>query len=86
MLFWAFLTTTLVYVGVGVMCAVCLRMWKRGVGIAVPFLFLVCGELKVLLGDAVACELINSQCLVSSSNKKGKDCIEKVNKLFLKPG
>ena len=59
MLFWAFLMTTLVYVVVGVACAVCLRVTKKGVSFIIPFLFLGCGELKVLCGDAIACESVN---------------------------
>lgn len=59
MLFWAFLMTTLVYVVVGVACAVCLRVTKKGVSFIIPFLFLGCGELKVLCGDAIACESLN---------------------------
>ena len=59
MLFWAFLMTTLVYAVVGVACAVCLRVTKKGVSFIIPFVFLGCGELKVLCGDAIACESVN---------------------------
>lgn len=61
MLFWAFLATTLIYVAVGIACALCLRILKKGVSIIVPFVFLGYGELMVLCGDTIACELINPQ-------------------------
>ena len=60
--------TTLVYIVMGVVCAICLRVTKKGVSFIIPFVFLGCGELKVLCGDAVACELVNFMfpCLIWS--------------------
>lgn len=58
MLFWAFATTTLTYVLVGITCAVCMRTLK-GISFVIPFVFLGYGELRVLLEDAVACEFVS---------------------------
>ena len=67
MLFWAFLMSTLVYIVVGVVCAACLRVTRKGVSLIVPLVFLGCGELKVLCGDAVACELIHPTAVAHCS-------------------
>ena len=55
-LFWAFAMTTVLYLGVGLVCAVCLRPPKRLVGVVVPLLYLFFAEVKVLCTDAVASE------------------------------
>ena len=56
MLFWAFLLTTVVYVTVGVACAVSMRLIKKGVSVGIPLFFLVYAALRVICGDAIACE------------------------------
>lgn len=53
-LFWSFLLTTLTYVSVGVLCAVCLRLFRKGVSCLVPLGYLAYGELSVLTMDAIA--------------------------------
>ena len=54
--------TTAVYVAVGICCTLCLRI-KKGVSVILPLVFLGCGELKVVFGDVIACEL---RCAVGS--------------------
>lgn len=56
MLFWSFVTTTLVFLTFGLVCIACLRIRRKEVVFGVPLLFLGFGELKVLLTDAIACE------------------------------
>ena len=56
MLFWAFLLTTLVYLCVGVACAVSMRLIKKGVSVGIALFFLLYAELRVICGDAIACE------------------------------
>lgn len=54
-LFWAFLTTTSIYLIFGVVCAVCQRAIRKGwFSLLLPLLYLGYGELKVLFTDAVA--------------------------------
>lgn len=56
MLFWAFLITTVVYVCVGIACAVSMRLMKKGVSVCIPLFFFIYAELRVVFGDAIACE------------------------------
>lgn len=56
MLFWAFLLTTVVYVMVGVACAVSMRLIKRGVSVGIPLFFLLYAAIRVICGDAIACK------------------------------
>jgi hypothetical protein len=58
MLFWAFLLTTVVYVTVGVACAVSMRLIKKGVSVGIPLFFLVYAALRVICGDAIACAFV----------------------------
>ena len=57
-LFWAFLLTTLTYVTVGIMYAVCLRL-QKGVSCLVPLGYLCYGQLSVLTTDAIASECLS---------------------------
>ena len=54
---WAFAMTTTIYVTVGICWALCLRV-KKSVSVVLPLAFLGFGELKVLFGDVIACELM----------------------------
>ena len=56
-LFWAFLLTTLTYVCVGIVCALCLRTVRKGIGFLIPLGYLGYGELVVLSTDAIASKL-----------------------------
>ena len=56
-LFWSFLLTTLLYLLVGVSCTLCLRVAKKAVNIALPFVYLGYAGLKIVSTDAVASEL-----------------------------
>ena len=54
-LFWAFLTTTAIYLVFGVVCAVGQRAIRKGLfSLLLPVLYLGYGELKVLFTDAIA--------------------------------
>lgn len=55
MLFYSFLMSSLAYLAVGVLCAITSRI-SRGVSLAIPFIFLIYGELKVIFIDTVACK------------------------------
>lgn len=59
MLFWAFLVTTGVYTSVGVACAITMRLMKKGVSVGIALFFLIYAELRVVCGDAIACEHIS---------------------------
>ena len=65
MLFWAFLLTTVVYVCVGVACAVSMRLMKKGVSVAIPVFFFAYAALRVLCGDAIACECPHTHTFAS---------------------
>lgn len=58
MLFWAFLLTTVVYVFVGVVCAVSMRLIKKGVSVGIPLFFFAYAEIRVVCGDAIACAFV----------------------------
>ena len=60
MLFWSFLLTTVLYLMVGVACAMSLRVAKKAVNFALPLIYLGYAELKVVCTDAVASKYIVS--------------------------
>ena len=68
MLFWSFLLTTLLYLVVGVACALSLRVAKKAVNFALPFVYLGYAELKVVSTDAIASELVHFSLSLSLSN------------------
>ncbi|KAL5467018.1 hypothetical protein EMCRGX_G031185 [Ephydatia muelleri] len=67
MLFYSFLMSSLAYLAVGVLCAITSRI-SRGVSLAIPFIFLIYGELKVIFIDTVACAFVAGiYCTVGTS-------------------
>lgn len=55
MLFYSFLMSSVSYLAVGVLCAITSHI-SRGISLAIPFIFLIYGELKVIFVDTVACK------------------------------
>ena len=79
MLFWAFLVTTGVYTSVGVACAVTMRLVKKGVSVGIPLFFLIYAELRVVCGDAVACEYTFVNACVNTRQYLFSGSCSKVN-------